>query len=84
MSKINDGGPAFPFKIIDKDGFAAYSPGMTLRDFFAAKAMQSAYGALCASDKSVDGNEETLIARLAYKLADAMLAERANREGGDE
>ena len=40
MSKINDGGPAFP----GGDGELAgnptyYAPGMTLRDYFAAKAM---------------------------------------------
>jgi len=39
MKKKEDGGPAFPYLRLDPDG--AYSPfhGMTLRDYFAAKAM---------------------------------------------
>lgn len=81
MSTIDDGGSAFPSW--GTMGEVAHE-GMSLRDYFAAKAMQSAYGALCASDKSVDGNEETLIARLAYKLADAMLAERIKAIGNGD
>ena len=44
--------------------------GMTLRDYFSAKAMQ---GILANAD---DWDEEKL-ARLSYDVADAMLAERA-------
>jgi hypothetical protein len=43
--------------------------GMTLRDYFAAKAM-----AALLSDYSLD--EVSLLATDAYKIADAMLAER--------
>lgn len=39
----------------------------TLRDYFAAKAMQIAY----------DGHAPEYLAEVAYKIADAMLAERA-------
>jgi hypothetical protein len=42
---------------------------MTLRDYFAAKAMQS----LLLGTKTASGN---LIAQDAYTMADAMLAER--------
>ena len=36
--KIDHGGPAFPFKEDDGTGGFAQFPGMTLRDYFAAKA----------------------------------------------
>ena len=57
--------------------------GMTLRDYFAAKAMQGYIAYMgCGPDK-VDpiGKDEsepnkTVIARCAYKFADAMIAER--------
>ena len=68
---INTGGPAFPQTYIDKE----YNPymidttGMTLRDYFAAKAMQ---GILYA------GLEPVETAKHAYTMADAMLAAREN------
>jgi len=46
-------------------------PGMTLRDYFAAKAMQ---GLLSASNPLVANIGG--IAKAAYDMADAMLAER--------
>jgi hypothetical protein len=52
--------------------------GMTLRDYFAAKAMQSYVGDEPFGDACTfmgkDVNEE--IARVAYKVADAMLKAR--------
>ena len=50
----------------------SYSPpqGMTLRDYFAAKALS---GSL--ADPEVNGSFEN-IAKFAYKMADAMLKER--------
>lgn len=48
--------------------------GMTLRDYFAAKAMQSLVQALIVSGHY--SNEQTNIASIAYEHADAMLAER--------
>lgn len=47
--------------------------GMTLRDYFAAKAMQ----AYVASDYEGAAGHDTKAAEWAYSLADAMLAERA-------
>ena len=59
------GGPAFPVKTAM---FDCTQPGMTLRDYFAAKAMQG----LCAN-----GNRNAQdIARAAYIIADAMLKAR--------
>lgn len=60
--------PAFPSH--GSMGEVAYE-GMTLRDYFSAKAMM----ALIAFYASKDQNE-SVIADLAYIQADAMLAER--------
>lgn len=69
MSK-KDGGPAFPAPDLGKQDFGqrgAY-PGMTLRDYFAAKAM--------AGVASTGEYDCAMIARRAYRFADAMLAAR--------
>lgn len=77
MTTKTDGGPAFPFGQISEttgqpvNGF--YDPGMTLRDYFAAKAM----AAMVASPDYVEGawfQED--IALQAYTMADAMLKAR--------
>ena len=59
------GGPAFP--LTDNDG-AKCNEGMTLRDYFAAKAMQA-----MAQKYSHEGD----VSRNAYKIADAMLKARS-------
>ncbi|MRT13669.1 hypothetical protein GJV07_15415 [Enterobacteriaceae bacterium RIT711] len=68
------GGQAFPRQQWEYDGqnnvLQYQEEGMTLRDYFAAKAMQSVSLAL-------DKNEQQLIANAAYAQADAMLAARA-------
>lgn len=69
MSK-NMNEPAFPVTNCAEHEFV----GLTLRDYFAAKAMQS----MCAVFESEDfryGNLE--LAQMAYSVADAMLEERA-------
>ena len=73
MSTINDGGPAFP-NVPDGAGdrWADWDTGMTLRDYFAAKAMQSAFGSPIPSAT----HEKEYIAMHAYRMADAMLAAR--------
>ena len=63
MNKETTGGPAFPV--------AGYQ-GMTLRDYFAAKAMQS----LLASIEAGNEHQVSLIPNIAYEMADAMLKER--------
>ena len=83
MSK-QDGGPAFPGEYVSKrlDGKPnewRYFPGMTLRDWFAGQALAG------ISNESMDwhyGRGEGLdwygaMSGDAYKIADAMLAERA-------
>lgn len=85
MSK-NNGGPAFP-AVCEWDATAGiWKPteaGMTLRDYFAAKAMASWIGdatTLAGVRKGAEKQnieEAVLIARAAYEMADAMLKERA-------
>ena len=66
MSNTDTGGPAFPTtKPLEHWGDP--NQGMTLRDYFAAKAMQS-----MAQKYSHEGD----ISRNAYKVADAMLKAR--------
>lgn len=60
-----DGGPAFSIKLHGD----TYS-GMSLRDYFAAKAMQKMVE---ASDNKTHAN---YIAEFSYTLADAMIKER--------
>ncbi|MCC7414382.1 MAG: hypothetical protein IT495_22395 [Gammaproteobacteria bacterium] len=64
---INDGGPAFPH-----DGQHNYTGGMTLRDYFAAEAMQAFIGKLVNGDET----SSALIPELSYAMADAMLKAR--------
>jgi hypothetical protein len=86
------GGPAFPtpgWQVKRYDKGEEYLEtehaieGMTLRDYFAAKAMV----ALMSTPEMLSGllkNEDaagaaSLVAQASYEQADAMLAERANR-----
>lgn len=72
MSGPNDGGPAFP-----RDHRHNGHNGMSLRDYFAAKAMAAILG-LGDQIEARDGEvaNEDLYALQAYALADAMLAAR--------
>lgn len=90
MIHSRNGGPAFPAEVNNNtddeaEGFLdevvlpgarhEYS-GMTLRDYFAAKAMQG----FAASPSMIDSNDSraiTYVAAASYAIADAMLAERA-------
>jgi hypothetical protein len=76
---INDGGPAFPC-IYYSEPIGSIGPqltikgGMTLRDYFAAAAMQG-----IISDASVTAsskNDGELVASSAYAFADAILKAR--------
>ena len=62
--------PAFPQYVINNGG-AYVDGGMTLRDYFAAKAMQS-----FLVDQCHDAGQWDLDAKAAYKVADAMLKAR--------
>jgi hypothetical protein len=68
-----DGGPAFPTVRQEhekNESWLEYTDGMTLRDYFAAKAMAAIV------DKELGDDE---IAKYAYDMADAMLKARDAR-----
>jgi hypothetical protein len=66
------GGPAFPIKgpIMTSD-----EQGMTLRDYFAAKAMQG----LFSCGKAHDEHTAHVTAKASYLMADAMLKARGEQ-----
>lgn len=83
---INDGGSAFPVTHVHPsinsrgetiEGFYGRE-GMTLRDYFAAKAMQSIISDSRNMHPKFNLFKDTLegIAEVSYKFADAMLLER--------
>lgn len=79
MSNIDNGGPAFPGREYYSRNF---SMGMTLRDYFAAKALSGIaadHGAfyLFSRRGKTDDQDPGWAAVAAYRVADAMLAERA-------
>lgn len=63
--------PAFPYAFENEDA-GGISLGMSLKDYFAAAAMQG----MLASDNE---SSEAKIASAAYYMAEAMLAEREKR-----
>ena len=67
----NNGGPAFP---CPQDSINQNIPslGMTLRDYFAAKAM----GGMCTGSPAPQKNEIDYLATRSYEMADAMLKAR--------
>lgn len=86
MSKINDGGPAFPRSqkaalspITDVNGDDIQS-GMSLRDHFAAQ-IASGMAAFSGTAGVSYGPKE--IAGRSYEVADAMIAARSNGEKGN-
>jgi hypothetical protein len=78
----DDGGAAFPYYLHRTGG--RYENGMTLRDYFAAKAMQ---GVIANSGAALQSNDRTGwgwvncnasdVAVIAYQVADAMLKARS-------
>ncbi len=79
---INDGGPAFPvWELNGKDIPEMTGFGMTLRDYFAAKAMQSMLldtkqFAGCGLGEAPLAAVPDIIAGWSYLMADAMLRAR--------
>lgn len=72
----NTGGPAFPSKF--HNGWGEPEKGMTLRDYFAAKAMQgllASHWCEVAREMTPSTGERTL-ADDAYAIANAMLKAR--------
>ncbi len=77
MSKIDDGGPAFPRTIHEME---LDVPGMTLRDWFAGRALPYLQDAVKFGVKSGAFPIEevaAIVADAAYQQADAMIAARA-------
>ncbi len=72
------GGAAFPCHTNPKPGFLADAPqGMTLRDYFAAKALQGVLaGSQITGNGGLDNWRYADIGAYAYLLADAMLEAR--------
>jgi hypothetical protein len=68
MSNTNTGGPAFP---AHWNGMQPPQTGMSMRDWFAGKAMQGATIRGWPPGVSMDA-----VAKQCYELADAMLKER--------
>ena len=70
MTTKDTGGPAFPTENARQTDFNSWhEEGMTLRDYFAAKAMQAWLVGI--NDPKID-----VCAKSAYEIADAMLVER--------
>jgi hypothetical protein len=65
------GGQAFP-----RTGFHKEQDGMTLRDYFAAKAMQALIAKGMDNPNNRNAKGVPVIANFSYEYADAMLAER--------
>lgn len=90
MSKINDGGPAFPASVSmigDREGSAVMDSvnrglgGMSLRDWFAGQALTDQQMSMLADAYCAKMGGNTVSPQtLRYFHADAMLAARA--EGG--
>lgn len=78
MTDKNTGGPAFPVTLQPGEMYKSHAEfdGMTLRDYFAAKAMQAMI--TTAAGPCMDGLDgfEFHTASAAYRIADAMLEAR--------
>ncbi len=72
MSDKNTGEKAFP---VAGDYTAIKQKGMTLRDYFAAKAMQGLIAASGDAEGTVNYGDAA-VAKCAYSMADAMLKAR--------
>jgi len=76
MSEIEDGGAAFPCHTNPMPGKLENAPqGMTLRDYFAAAALQG----IMINKELFFEQSHCATARCAYEAADAML--KARKEG---
>lgn len=79
-TEINDGGPAFPTENERQTGANSYHfSGMTLRDYFAAQAIQAVASENMLSDADTPMMCDLFIrnaASLSYRIADAMIAHR--------
>jgi hypothetical protein len=76
---INDGGPAFPFDLIDvlpgtgEQGVREQHSGLSIRDYFAAKAMQGLLAGFFNDSTKYNASD---LPKEAFMIADAMIAAR--------
>jgi hypothetical protein len=83
MSARDGGGPAFPVSELrgaepgTTDEMRAMARGMSLRDYFAAKAMQPMVGCGYAAGAFAHADTADSCAAAAYEIADAMLKARS-------
>ena len=76
MNNTNTGGPAFAQQLENnRDGFAI-TGGMTLRDYFAANALQGAIAHGLFNDAKAHKSYAEYLSSIAYAYADAMLKAR--------
>ena len=73
MTKKDTGGLAFPIIGPKHDVVEA---GMSLRDYFAAKAMGAVVSGLLSHGVTLTNKDGALVAERAYELADAMIKAR--------
>lgn len=74
----DNGGPAFPVVAEQSLNGISPSPGMSIRDFFAAAAMQgwlASFSDECPHPAK-NGEGAMNVAKMSYKMADAMLKAR--------
>lgn len=71
------GGPAFPTtQYLNGISPTSHSVGMTLRDYFAAKAMQTLLGSEYTSEHGLHEGWMGALAHESYMVADAMMRAR--------
>lgn len=81
MTERNNGGPAFPVPPeLCQDLTIEEQRGMTLRDYFAAVALQGLCAGFCSQDRNWPRDDEPegydVASGHAYLMADAMLKAR--------
>lgn len=77
LDEMNDGGPAFP--CTDEASYEQPNRGMTLRDYFAAQAMNAFLRDVQFAAQPIDRDTQRILdsaAQHSYAMADAMLKAR--------
>ena len=78
---------AFPtVNWVQQQGQPPNDEGMDLRDYFAAKTMQALINSeivnnVCEEESNSDVDFPTLVAHMAYDMADTMMAAREKKNG---
>jgi len=71
------GGPAFPWELRLDNGAVSFSPGMSLRDWFAGQALASTLASFSGNNwHNPNDYQVSQFAETAYRCADAMLKVR--------